>query len=45
MEYVLCEKCKKWYHNDCVIKENEDLDDFYCRNCTKKDQSIKKKKK
>lgn len=45
IEYVECEKCKKWYHNDCVIKGNEDIKDFVCRNCNKKDQVNKKKKK
>lgn len=45
MEYVQCEKCQKWYHNDCAIKENDDLSNFVCSSCIKKDQLNKKKKK
>ncbi len=45
MEYVQCEKCQKWYHNDCAIKESDDLSNFVCSACIKKDQLNKKKKK
>jgi len=44
MEYIECEKCEKWFHNDCIIRENQDLNNFVCRNCKKKDSLNKKKK-
>lgn len=45
LEYIQCEKCKKWYHNDCAIKESDDLNDFVCSVCIKREKSGKKKKK
>lgn len=43
--YIECEKCKKWFHIDCVALKGENIDDFVCSKCTAKSAFDKKKKK
>lgn len=42
MEYIECEQCQKWFHNECLSREMIDLNDFMCETCARENKRKKK---